>query len=328
MGCPQGTFSPTPASNVSECKPCPAGFMTRGTGSMECIRCNPGYYEIDRKTCVGCPMGTFSHTGVASPEECTPCPAGMVTRSTGNTECQRCGAGTYEVDRKNCVNCPQGTFSPIGVKDVSECQTCPAGQYTQYTGSKECQKCGPGTYELDRRTCVGCPQGTYSLVGVTKPSECKPCPAGFMTRSTGNTDCIRCNPGYYESERKNCLGCPQGTFSLIGVAGPSECTPCPPGMITRSAGNTECQRCQGGTYEVERKNCVNCPAGTFAPLGVADVSECEPCAPGYYTSYGGSKECMRCEAGTYEDGRKTCRNCPSGQTSPPAAKSISECKPK
>jgi len=302
--------------------------MTKGTGSTECIKCPAGNYEVDRKTCLGCPMGTFSIDGVASASECTPCPPGTMTKSTGRSECERCSPGQYEVDRRNCVKCPQGTYTPVGVASISECMKCPEGFYTSDTGNKECYKCKPGNYAFEGKTCLGCPQGTYSAVGVASVSECTPCPAGFMTGNTGNTECKRCSSGFYEVERKYCEGCPMGTYSNEGVASASECKTCPPGTITRKIGTTECERCPWGTYESERTKCIHCPAGTFAPTGVAGIEECIPCPAGSIAHGTGSTQCAKCPEGQYESKRIECLNCPSGMTSPAGSKSVSECKPK
>lgn len=71
--CPSGTFS---ATGAFVCSNCPAGEYSGNPGSVECSRCDPGYF--------------------ARPTFCQPCPAGKAdTDVDPATECDVCVAGQY-----------------------------------------------------------------------------------------------------------------------------------------------------------------------------------------------------------------------------------------
>ena len=276
--CPQGTFS---AIGASECTPCPAGFITKGPKSAECMKCDPGYYEEDRKNCVGCPRGTYAPQGGASIADCLQCPPTTITKGIGNAKCEQCNPGTYEVNRKVCENCPYGTFSPVAVANISECQQCSEGWVCQRPPCYSCEQCGLGRYENHRSGCAPCPKGTYSdVIGISSPNDCKKCGPGLVPNSS-QTGCKECSLGSYAFNSTSCYGCPPGTYSQTsGLATAEECTPCPPGTTSEYGYGRNCFSCNAGQYELDRKKCMDCPAGTFAPQGESGIAECEACPPG------------------------------------------------
>lgn len=93
--CPAGTFSDfTNLTDSSECSTCPARrACAAGSTSLSIVACEPGYYcpsgsatttssqckrisERKKNRLLG-PAGTWSNkTNIASPEECSICPAG------------------------------------------------------------------------------------------------------------------------------------------------------------------------------------------------------------------------------------------------------------
>ena len=92
-----------------------------------------------------------------------------------------------------------------------------------------------------------CTQGYY--LNLTTFS-CQACPSGFHS------------PGMLMS----CQPCDPGTFSPS--AGSAYCLPCPSGTVAIGPGSTTCSApCLTGQYAVERKQCLDCPAGSYSSSG-------------------------------------------------------------
>ena len=108
--------------------------------------------------------------------------------------------------------------------------------------------------------------------------------------------CI-CNAGYFGS----------GT----GPAGSgTECTECPAGSYTTSAGQTECSLC---------------PARTTGPAGSSSSLNCD-CAPGYFGAIVNlGDECTICPEASYCPGGATVTSCPDGSWSPSGSESAADC---
>jgi N-acetylneuraminic acid mutarotase len=55
-----------------------------------------------------------------------------------------CGKGTYS-DKKNCVNCPKGSFSKtLGSSNIDQCIPCPYGTFSSVEGAFNCLDCPNG----------------------------------------------------------------------------------------------------------------------------------------------------------------------------------------
>eukprot|EP00746_Dinoflagellata_sp_MGD_P139125 gnl/MRDRNA2_/MRDRNA2_72638_c0_seq2.p1 gnl/MRDRNA2_/MRDRNA2_72638_c0~~gnl/MRDRNA2_/MRDRNA2_72638_c0_seq2.p1 ORF type:complete len:1439 (+),score=238.57 gnl/MRDRNA2_/MRDRNA2_72638_c0_seq2:397-4317(+) len=87
--------------------------------------------------------------------------------------------------------------------------------------------------------------------------------------------------------------------------------------------------CPEGTYFADSMNvrmCEDCPAGTAAKTGVANIDECVPCQPGYFSTPG-SSSCSPCQAGSFQNemGAFDCNDCPAGRFSVDAAAVCEPC---
>ena len=89
-----------------------------------------------------------------------------------------------------------------------------------------------------------------------------------------------CPPGTYSNDLNlqgadQCTICPMGSSCATGVTTP---TPCAPGSITNSTGQSECQSCADGKYQSRpgQSNCDICGAGNYS----ANILSCEPCQVG------------------------------------------------
>lgn len=214
-----------------------------------------------------CPPGTFSLAGAGA---CTPCAPGLYGATSGGTAPTCSGP------------CAAGRFggSP-GLTSPTCTGACSAGY-----------ACPPGS---TNSTVAMCSQGTFSVSGA---GVCAPCAAGRFGASQGlpSPTCSGlCDPGSYGAVpgavRSNCTGpcspgysCPAG--SVVGTAvtcfagtysvgGAGACSPCSPGKYAAdTARGTACD--------------VDCPMGSYCPLGVAAPTRCPAgrygSAPGLATS--------------------------------------------
>ncbi|KAI8826112.1 uncharacterized protein EV422DRAFT_154588 [Fimicolochytrium jonesii] len=105
----------------------------------------PGGYILDNGNCVGCPAGTYA--GLLD-VQCTACPAGSVTTTSG---------------LETCAVCQEGTFSDAAGR--TQCQTCDRGRI--WISSTQCQ-CAAGTFFNDF-TCLPIGSGssqTGQIIGI------------------------------------------------------------------------------------------------------------------------------------------------------------------
>lgn len=167
----------------NDCRSCPSGYNYSSYGAKGPDECymfiHAGeYVKTSKGQAVACPKGTYNSSNYVtvyygSTSECTNCPDGFTTTSTGSTNenscsvavsststyCNLCGNNTTCLTR--CV-CPPGSYI-----SGNTCQTCPAGTYSK----------GGVVYD-----CTNCPVGTNSVAGA---SSC----VKQQSESTGSCDC-------------------------------------------------------------------------------------------------------------------------------------------
>ena len=126
-----------------------------------------------------------------------------------------------------------------------------------------------------------------------------------------STSCQECPIDTYTDviEQTECQDCKTGKTSITGSA---VCVPCPGGKFS-----TPCQDCNRGQYR--------------SGSDLSDLSKCEFCEPGRYTSDKGNPACGPCVPGKYLDDKRRsqiaawnnegeekdeeeyeCRSCPAG----------------
>ena len=253
--------------------------------------------------CTNCPAGTFStSTGATSIAACTgvcPIHSTSVTGATASTQhCQ----------------CNFGYSGPNG----GPCTACVAGRYKSRWGSASCDQCSLGKYSTD--------------TGVILERSCTPCPAGKMAHTGGGaTACIDCVAGKFQSATTStvCSNCAAGKFSDTGY------TVC-------CASSPHC----GNDQYMLSGTCQSCPAEATAPACSTALTACQ-CKPGYAGPNGGpctactpgkSKSapgcgntgctCFPCGVGKYQDTSTAtvCKSCPvSKYTSLFTATSVDSC---
>ena len=383
--CPAGKFGPAPsvapaAAPTGVCAACVGATYRSGDAAPE--------NNVCKKVPAGYKLSDSTHTAI------TACTKGSVSywtadlgsrTPTDGTTCQKCGTApealnTYapRAGMAACLPCKGGSYAtPSGTDGNDQCTDCSAGNVRSfYTVAASCTACLAG-YEAGpsgHQTCTQCRPGTYSTAAVDYCSECPrytyrptpgataactPCPKGYDTQDTGNTECTPCAVGYFKATNalESCTAAPAGTFVNTSAAfsytpcavgtfnsktAQDSCDPCPPGQYANTLGSKSCKTCPAGTFSAgQASTCKACSAGYYAPAGSA---ACSPCKPGYYASAArvgtcslcpkgkqcpspGTKTPVQCAKGYYsaKDGQKLCTPCPVNYVS--TASGATQCTP-
>ena len=292
-------------------KYCATAGLSAATGN-----CAAGYYCNERATSATptdgttgniCPYGHYCPAGTSDPipcplgqyldlkgqdalSDCKACPTGFVCADIGlQTPSTTCAEGYYCVFESGIQRnypCPPGFRCPAGVNDKINCLS---GTYQYYSNKGVCEIC-PERYYCNKNdsdnadiiehplicpagkycalgtttTGTNCPAGTYSAQqGLANEYECEDCPGGYYCSGGGGAPDGPCQAGYF------CIG-------KASVANPTDTATgniCPQGHY-----------CPAGTYEPTK-----CPKGTVNDdTGDGAVSDCEPCATGFYCPYLGA----------------------------------------
>jgi hypothetical protein len=184
---------------TSTCKPtlpdcvddvdCGGGRGTCRDGQCECR------HQFKGRNCSFCQLG---FDGENCTESCS------LRRCSGHGRCRisaicECDKGYVATDSYTCTACPAGTF-------------------TNRTGSTKCLKC---------------PLHSHSPLASTEHTACT-CNSGYIGRFGA---CVACAAGKYSTGRAeisydSCLDCPVHTHSLVGSDQISKCT-CQPGQAPK-----------------------------------------------------------------------------------------------
>ena len=170
-----------------------------------------------------------------------PCSAGSYC---DNGSCEPCHVGHYCVNN-NEYECSRNTYTAL--EGQSSCQTCPSD--TPYANEQHiyCTPCSGGAFIVEDWVCVACPSGQYAN---PEHTECVTCDDGTVSEGVCMPlQVTECEPGKYLSTDDRCLECSAGYYCVGGQAdmqicpkdtyssaAQSECTKCPDGYVTESAG--------------------------------------------------------------------------------------------
>ena len=224
--CPENSFSSSGSSNITACvcnansigppggpcvRQCPDGTYMActepirfGEANTECSVYKKDWFDYcaDDNVCGTCKCSCSGPKSkcpelvgpvvVASTEKCVQCPPG--TSGDGQT-CTSCTSGKYSsvLPGKNCIECPENSFSP-----------------SRSTGNTECV-CNNGYNGPNGGTCVQCLPGTYK--SGTGNTGCVPCPINSSSPaiSTSVIACV-CKAGFFMFSSGSCMQCPVGKF--------------------------------------------------------------------------------------------------------------------
>lgn len=211
-----------------------------------------------------------------------------------------CPRGTFGEGGANCLPCPPNTVSR---GDQKQCTPCT--EFTEANPTRdECLLIST------KGQTVPCPAGFFG----TGDFDCKACPSGEITPSSGLQKCVKCPSGRISSpSRTRCVPvevqpqsnggtpCPPGFFGRGGI----ECEVCPIGQIAQRPGRRRCKICTPKrTSNMNHTRCIR-----------KRKSQDELCKPGYF-GLGGSA-CRLCPEGSIAKrfGRRKCKVCPLNRIS-------------
>jgi hypothetical protein len=292
------------------------GTQTTRTGQSQCAcgtyctsgsqyNCAAGYYGatvgLSVSSCTGT-CGSNDYYSSAGSCACSQVAPGEYT--TGGTSTTRTGKATCE-EGYYCPGpgngdkylCPNGTTSPAGSNDISDCAGTLACDGGYYSLSGTCTCVGDGYYSpVNDDNRYICPAGSYCS-GCAAAPTC--CPDGTYSTATGNTSVA------------SCTNCAAGTAGIGDCQASNTCATCSAGYYS-AAGSASCSICAAGTYSsAGSSSCGTCPAGTYSAAGSA---VCTACPAGYYSD-SASSSCTICPVGTYSGGASaSCTDCPAGYT--------------
>jgi hypothetical protein len=178
------------------------------------------------------------------------------------------------------VDCPPGSYCPIGSSTPSP---CPLGTYNDQTNAQStigCIPCSPGMYcsSLGLTAPSGsCAAGSFCIAGASQASY-----------TVAGTNYGACPQGSYcPAATGVAIPCPSGTYSTLpSLITAADCTVCTAGSYCLASGLTAPQgTCNAGYY---------CPQGTQMPNPSLYY-----CKAGQYCPQGSSLP-TNCAAGTYQ----------------------------
>ena len=259
--------------------------------------------------------------------------------------------GSFGVTSYECT-CRPG-FIGIGSavnseKGATTCRACEFGKFIDTFGASVCVDCPAGRFNFNKSgvlsTCEACSPGHSCAAANLNQSACAP---GQFQPKAGQTECLRCQPGYFiphwASADTECVACPSGKYAVTSAA--SYCTACPPGYMCPNTteqpipcvpgyfaaeqAQSECAACANGTFSVgfNATFCSSCPPGSQCACASTPPGLCAPgviqpqnmstncleCAPGWFNSGTGSSVCDICSPGFFCPNRTSILPCPSGK---------------
>ena len=263
--------------------------------SLRCFSCDNGFVFSGDNTapCMPCPEGQPS-----APDwmMCGACAPGS-GRAASLTECETCPAGKFSDtnDLTACTSCPAGRFNPeTNSSSLSACLPCNAGRFRQDPGGISCSLCAAGTFAATSGTVL-----------------CDMCAAGKSSAKPG---------------AELCDDCALGTF--VSTTGSRRCHGCAVGRYANTTGTVECHDCGRGFFNAETSSisssaCIMCPAGYYSPVNA--TASCDGrCPVGSFNGHLGApshSHCLDCVAGKFNPSlnASACVDCPSGKFSPAVA---------
>ena len=298
--------------------------------------------DLGTSTTIHCPLGLWapplplvlhSLNFTGCPYQCAAGHFGNTSQETSATCTGECdGGGEFcPVGTAQPLQCPAGTYLPIGVAGLVEasCIPCAPGAYNPDEGGTLCLTCPAGKLSESVRSteCSDCPSGGFcSAEGAASLRQTfTPCPAGRFNADGGQTSSVACQ------------ACPPGQANPIpGSSDPADCRDCSAGFVAAASGAAFCDRCAAGKYQANEgeQACDDCEPGSYCPEGASaplpceqgtysnetdlgSAGDCTPSTPGFHAPTGSTQQ-TKCSPGTYQPiaGKAECDKCVAGKYQP------------
>lgn len=322
-------------------------------GRDSCVDCSPGKHQDapNSQVCKLCQAGTYRQEEEVEEdgEDDDDSSGTMLIMSTSNSNSTTSGNGTSgngttdelsavvtRVIGSTCFDCPTG-WSTNGGVGASSCSLCAAGKRgvagrTETIEANEIIRIGS--------TCASCSIGQFRPKTVNEsnptvvelnPVTCFNCPTGYITTTTGSSECIICGAG---RAGVGCQICAVGQYRESSTSPPEACSSCPAGFSQKNTGSSSCLHCIPGASNgvANALKCNFCAVNTFAKEinstacktceigrttnGATGATSCTICSAG---KFGAGEECTLCGYGQYRNGgddgttdATTCTLCPTG----------------
>lgn len=280
LPCPAGTYADTLGTpDLTSCKPCPAGYYCP-QASVEVVDCPQGYYCPENSTAqTSCPIGRYGNaTNLQAMDNCNLCDPGYYCDAPGllnpRDQCDPgyvCIEGATTSGPKDGVTghlCPAGGYC---LKGSFEAKPCPAGTYSNVTGS------------VNKYDCFDCDPGYYCSV-LSGGAPTGPCDPGCYCTGAATNKCqFATEAGFFSpSGASMTTECLVGTYNPLPQQG--QCLICPAGFYCPNKAMNDTIVCPKGQYCPEGSNIpADCPPGTFqSQLQMTSIDNCTDCTAGHY----------------------------------------------
>ncbi|KAL8449815.1 hypothetical protein Emed_002778 [Eimeria media] len=228
--CPAGTYKAIVADSNCTGR-CPQHMSSEKTGadSLEALncQCDPGFYLAD-DDCQSCQVGTYCAGNLSPPVQCPAfqttsgpasssskdcvCTAGYYRRGE---ECVPCGLLTYKplIGDQACTACPQPAASAASNQLILASSSPDSAMFSSKKGATQQSDCPKGYGRAANRnpldltlSCTPCPYNYFQHVEGAD-TECIPCPANSMTKTTMSKSITSCvaMPGFSALENLQAL---------------------------------------------------------------------------------------------------------------------------
>ena len=312
-----------------------------------CVDCAEGASQPQKghTSCIGCTAGTYAD--IKGLENCKNCNAGKFSNTDNSAQesyCRNCPTGQYSSDI--ALGKPDSSdYQDTWCTDfINGCEDglCDPGDFSGSCTNTEMiwgySSSISLTYEENFKFVDECiSPDSISGGNCNRKAVCRFCPAGKFSDSTAQSTCTDCPAGWQQPfpGQSKCVECEQGRFNA--ATGKLTCIKCPVGEYQEGEGGTKCKSCEYGKFHnlVEQYNpnvCQDCPVGKSSwersidnpPYGVWDDMEDDPdqkCSNTHITRNACESpytkkrnKCLMCPKGSYQDeqGKPTCKVCPSG----------------
>ncbi|XP_071960106.1 endosome/lysosome-associated apoptosis and autophagy regulator family member 2-like isoform X2 [Antedon mediterranea] len=156
--------------------------------------------------------------GLSYTSQCTDCPSGTYSDTSGSTDCLVCSANSFSAaGATSCTACPDTHYSHAGSSNCTVRQACKQDDYFQTKAPCNAQSKTKTVYKwIQPKICRSDITGATQLPSDSGEIDCPPCNPGmtFVNSST----CNFCPRNYYSNGINECKKCEGSTAPEYGMS--------------------------------------------------------------------------------------------------------------